>query len=45
LWNTGGWPACVAFILAVETVMLTIAWRFWKPLTRESADLSFQIAD
>ena len=45
LWNTGGWPACVAFILSVETVMLTVAWRFWKPLTRESADLSFQIAD
>ena len=31
-WNTGGWPACVAFILAVETVMLVVAWRFWKPL-------------
>jgi YNFM family putative membrane transporter len=44
-WSAGGWPACVAFILAVETAILAVAWRFWKPFARENADLSFQIAD
>jgi len=29
LWERGGWPACVAFILAVEMVMLGVGWRFW----------------
>jgi YNFM family putative membrane transporter len=27
--DSGGWPACVAFIIAVELAMLTIAWQFW----------------
>jgi predicted MFS family arabinose efflux permease len=44
-WNTGGWPACIAFILTVEMAMLAIAWRYWTPFARENADLSFQIAD
>jgi YNFM family putative membrane transporter len=30
LWDSGGWPACVAFIIVVELAMLTIAWRFWE---------------
>jgi MFS family permease len=29
LWERGGWPACVAFIVAVELVMLTLAWALW----------------
>jgi YNFM family putative membrane transporter len=34
-WDTGGWPACVAFIIGVELAMLIIAWRFWeRPLLR-----------
>jgi predicted MFS family arabinose efflux permease len=31
-WNAGGWPACVAFIVAVELVMLAIAWTLWQPM-------------
>ena len=45
LWQAGGWPACIAFIISVEAAMLTIAWKFWKPTDRETADLRFQIAD
>ena len=44
-WNTGGWPACIAFILTVELAMLAIAWRYWTPFGRENTDLTFQIAD
>jgi YNFM family putative membrane transporter len=29
LWDSGGWPACVTFIIVVELATLTIAWRFW----------------
>lgn len=28
--DSGGWPACVAFIIVVELTMLTIAWQFWE---------------
>src|SRR5581483_2381776 len=30
LWTLGRWPACVAFILAIEAAMLAVAWRFWE---------------
>jgi predicted MFS family arabinose efflux permease len=30
LWNIGGWPACVALIVAVQAVGVTIALAFWK---------------
>lgn len=33
-WSIGGWPACVAFIVAVELVMLAIAWNLWGPATK-----------
>jgi predicted MFS family arabinose efflux permease len=45
LWNAGGWGACVLFIISVEIATLAIAWRFWKPQPRESADLTLQMAD
>jgi predicted MFS family arabinose efflux permease len=44
-WNRGGWPACVAFLITVELVMLAIAWKLWKPLPRETADFRWQISD
>jgi predicted MFS family arabinose efflux permease len=31
LWKTGGWPACVAFLIVVQMTMLAVAWKFWKP--------------
>jgi MFS transporter, YNFM family, putative membrane transport protein len=34
LWEHGGWPACVAFIIGVQLAMLAVAWRFWKLLVR-----------
>ena len=30
LWNFGGWPACVALIVVVQAVGVTIALAFWK---------------
>jgi MFS family permease len=45
LWTSGGWPACVTFIIGVEMAMLVIAWRYWKPTSGETADLRLQIAD
>ena len=33
-WSAGGWPACVAFVIAVELVMLAIAWKLWQPIQR-----------
>ena len=41
----GGWPGCVAFVVAIEIAVLLIALRTWKPAPGESADLSFQTAD
>lgn len=29
-WNLGGWPACVAFIVAVQILTVALALRFWK---------------
>jgi predicted MFS family arabinose efflux permease len=29
MWSRGGWPACVAFILAIQLLMLGIAWTGW----------------
>jgi predicted MFS family arabinose efflux permease len=31
IWNAGGWPACVALVLAVQAVTVGIALRFWSP--------------
>ena len=45
LWTTGGWRACVAFIIGVELTMLAIAWRYWKRKNGETADLSLQVVD
>ena len=33
-WNHGGWPACVAFIVAVQLLTISLALVFWKPLPR-----------
>ena len=30
LWNHGAWPACVAFIIGVQLVMLAVVWTIWK---------------
>ena len=30
-WNAGGWPACVALVVAVQLVTVTIALRTWRP--------------
>lgn len=29
-WALGKWPACVAFIVAMQTAALTVAWVGWK---------------
>jgi predicted MFS family arabinose efflux permease len=33
-WNHGGWPSCVALIVAVQIVAIALALIFWKPLPR-----------
>ena len=30
-WNTGGWPACVALVIAVQIVTAMFGWTFWRP--------------
>lgn len=35
LWNAGGWPACVAFVIAAEVATFAIALAVWKPLPPE----------
>jgi len=30
-WNWGGWPACAAFIIAVQVITVGMALKFWKP--------------
>jgi hypothetical protein len=30
-WSRGGWPACVALIVAVQMITIGIAIAFWLP--------------
>jgi predicted MFS family arabinose efflux permease len=30
-WTRGGWPACVALIVAVEALTIVVAMRRWRP--------------
>jgi MFS family permease len=30
-WTTGGWPACVALIVVVQTTTAVLGWVFWIP--------------
>jgi predicted MFS family arabinose efflux permease len=30
VWERGGWPACVAFIIVVQLAMLATAWTLWQ---------------
>jgi MFS transporter, YNFM family, putative membrane transport protein len=36
-WRLGGWPACVALVVAVQLVTIGVAWRFWRPAAAEPA--------
>jgi predicted MFS family arabinose efflux permease len=36
-WTHGGWPACVALIVGVQLLTITLALIFWKPLPRVSS--------
>ena len=36
-WTHGGWPACVAVIVCVQFLTITLALIFWKPLARATA--------
>jgi predicted MFS family arabinose efflux permease len=31
-WNSGGWPACVALIAAVQVTTILLAALFWRPV-------------
>jgi predicted MFS family arabinose efflux permease len=35
-WDAGGWPACVALVLAVQVTTVTIALQSWKRRAQES---------
>jgi hypothetical protein len=41
VWSTGGWPACVFLIVAVQTAGVVVALTCW---TRRSAARSFEPA-
>ncbi len=30
-WSTGGWPACVGLIVAVQITTALFGWTFWRP--------------
>jgi predicted MFS family arabinose efflux permease len=30
VWNTGGWPACVALVVFVQVLTAILAWAFWR---------------
>ena len=30
-WNSGGWPACVALVAAVQILTILLAALFWRP--------------
>jgi predicted MFS family arabinose efflux permease len=32
-WNAGGWSACVAIVLAMQTAMAAVVWLIWTPGT------------
>ena len=45
-WTHGGWPACVAVIVCVQLLTITLALIFWKPLPRvESPELAAAIEE
>jgi predicted MFS family arabinose efflux permease len=29
-WTTGGWPACVALVIAVQLATAALGWTFWR---------------
>jgi MFS transporter, YNFM family, putative membrane transport protein len=33
-WSRGGWPACVAFVVAVQALTIALAVLFWQPGAR-----------
>ena len=37
-WSHGGWPACVALIVAVQLLTISLAAIFWKPLPQVAAN-------
>jgi len=32
LWQTFGWPGCVALVVVVQVVIATVAWTRWEPV-------------
>jgi YNFM family putative membrane transporter len=42
LWSLGGWPACVALIVLVQLLGITIALTFWQRNTTFNAQVSVQ---
>jgi len=30
LWDAGGWPACVALVIAVQALTIVMAFAFWR---------------
>jgi YNFM family putative membrane transporter len=33
-WSSGGWPACVALIVAVQLLTIGLALVFWRPIPK-----------
>jgi hypothetical protein len=34
MWNSGGWPACVALVASVQVVTIIIALVAWRPVAK-----------
>lgn len=44
LWNVGGWIACVAMVVTMQTITIVVALRFWRGARANDAVLSDPMA-
>jgi predicted MFS family arabinose efflux permease len=43
-WSHGGWPACVALIVGIQVLTISLALVFWKPLPKTAPAAEFTAA-
>jgi predicted MFS family arabinose efflux permease len=43
-WSTGGWPACVALIVAVQLLTISLALAFWRPVPKAAGPVPITAA-
>ena len=43
-WTHGGWPACVALIVAVQLATIAVALIFWRPVAKPPGPVALTAA-